>query len=26
VKSRIHRARLAVRNELVAKGWRGSGG
>ena len=26
VKSRIHRARLAVRNTLVARGWRGSGG
>ncbi len=26
VKSRIHRARLAVRNELVARGWRGSAG
>jgi DNA-directed RNA polymerase specialized sigma24 family protein len=26
VKSRIHRARIAVRNELVAKGWRGSAG
>lgn len=26
VKSRIHRARLAVRNALVAKGWRGPGG
>lgn len=24
VKSRIHRARLAVRNELVRRGWRGS--
>jgi RNA polymerase sigma-70 factor (ECF subfamily) len=26
VKSRIHRARVAVRNALVSKGWRGSGG
>ncbi len=26
VKSRIHRGRLAVRNVLVARGWRGSGG
>ncbi len=26
VKSRIHRARLAVRNELIARGWRGSAG
>lgn len=26
VKSRIHRARLAVRNSLVSKGWRGSRG
>lgn len=26
VKSRIHRARLAVRNTLVARGWRGAGG
>jgi RNA polymerase sigma-70 factor (ECF subfamily) len=26
VKSRIHRARVTVRNELVAKGWRGSAG
>lgn len=26
VKSRIHRARLSVRNALVARGWRGSGG
>lgn len=26
VKSRIHRARLAVRNALVAGGWTGSGG
>lgn len=26
VKSRIHRARIAVRNELVAKGWTGSAG
>ncbi|MEA2662523.1 MAG: hypothetical protein QOH08_2095 [Chloroflexota bacterium] len=26
VKSRIHRARVAVRNELVIKGWRGSAG
>jgi RNA polymerase sigma-70 factor (ECF subfamily) len=26
VKSRIHRARLAVRNTLVARGWRGSAG
>ena len=26
VKSRIHRGRLAVRNALVAKGWRGSAG
>ena len=26
VKSRIHRARVAVRNELVAKGWKGSSG
>lgn len=26
VKSRIHRARLAVRNELLARGWRGSAG
>ncbi|MBI2773737.1 MAG: sigma-70 family RNA polymerase sigma factor [Chloroflexi bacterium] len=26
VKSRIHRARLAVRNELVLKGWRSSAG
>jgi len=26
VKSRIHRGRLAVRNTLVAKGWRGSAG
>jgi len=26
VKSRIHRARVAVRNELVTKGWRGSAG
>ena len=26
VKSRIHRARLAVRNTLVRRGWRGSGG
>lgn len=26
VKSRIHRARVAVRNELVARGWRGSAG
>jgi RNA polymerase sigma-70 factor (ECF subfamily) len=26
VKSRIHRARVAVRNALVSRGWRGSGG
>ncbi len=26
VKSRIHRARLSVRNELAARGWRGSAG
>lgn len=26
VKSRIHRARLSVRNALVARGWRGSSG
>ena len=26
VKSRIHRARVAVRNALVIRGWRGSGG
>jgi RNA polymerase sigma-70 factor (ECF subfamily) len=26
VKSRIHRARLSVRNVLVARGWRGSSG
>ncbi|HEX9496680.1 MAG TPA: sigma-70 family RNA polymerase sigma factor [Candidatus Limnocylindria bacterium] len=26
VKSRIHRARITVRNELVTKGWRGSAG
>ena len=26
VKSRIHRARVTVRNELVRKGWRGSAG
>jgi RNA polymerase sigma-70 factor (ECF subfamily) len=26
VKSRIHRARVAVRNTLIARGWRGSGG
>jgi RNA polymerase sigma-70 factor (ECF subfamily) len=26
VKSRIHRGRLAVRNALVAKGWKGPGG
>lgn len=26
VKSRIHRARVAVRNELLAKGWTGSAG
>jgi RNA polymerase sigma-70 factor (ECF subfamily) len=26
VKSRIHRARVAVRNALVARGWRGSAG
>ena len=26
VKSRIHRARVTVRNELVAKGWKGSSG
>ncbi|MDQ6857867.1 MAG: sigma-70 family RNA polymerase sigma factor [Chloroflexota bacterium] len=26
VKSRIHRARITVRNELVAKGWKGSSG
>ncbi len=26
VKSRIHRARLAVRNTLVGRGWRGSAG
>ncbi len=26
VKSRIHRARVAVRNELIARGWRGSAG
>ena len=26
VKSRIHRARLAVRNTLITRGWRGSGG
>jgi RNA polymerase sigma-70 factor (ECF subfamily) len=26
VKSRIHRARLAVRNELISRGWRGSAG
>lgn len=26
VKSRIHRARLSVRNALVARGWRGSAG
>jgi len=26
VKSRIHRARVAVRNELVVKGWTGSAG
>ena len=26
VQSRIHRARVTVRNELVAKGWRGSAG
>ena len=26
VKSRIHRARVAVRNALVSRGWKGSGG
>jgi RNA polymerase sigma-70 factor (ECF subfamily) len=26
VKSRIHRGRLAVRNALIARGWRGPGG
>ena len=26
VKSRIHRARVAVRNELMSRGWQGSGG
>ena len=26
VKSRIHRGRLAVRNVLIARGWRGSEG
>ncbi|HVR87988.1 MAG TPA: sigma-70 family RNA polymerase sigma factor [Candidatus Limnocylindria bacterium] len=26
VKSRIHRARLAARNSLIARGWRGSAG
>jgi len=26
VKSRIHRGRLAVRNALIARGWRGSQG
>ena len=26
VKSRIHRGRLAVRNVLISRGWRGSGG
>jgi RNA polymerase sigma-70 factor (ECF subfamily) len=26
VKSRIHRARVAVRNTLITRGWRGSGG
>ena len=26
VKSRIHRGRLAVRNALVARGWKGSRG
>jgi RNA polymerase sigma-70 factor (ECF subfamily) len=26
VKSRIHRARVAVRNILISRGWRGSGG
>jgi RNA polymerase sigma-70 factor (ECF subfamily) len=26
VKSRIHRARLSVRNALIVRGWRGSGG
>ncbi|MHB8631194.1 MAG: sigma-70 family RNA polymerase sigma factor [Candidatus Limnocylindria bacterium] len=26
VKSRIHRARVTVRNELVARGWKGSSG
>ena len=26
VKSRIHRARVAVRNELITRGWRGSAG
>ncbi|HEX6061927.1 MAG TPA: sigma-70 family RNA polymerase sigma factor, partial [Candidatus Limnocylindria bacterium] len=26
VKSRIHRARVTVRNELVSKGWKGSAG
>ena len=26
VKSRIHRARVAVRNTLILRGWRGSGG
>lgn len=26
VKSRIHRARVAVRNTLISRGWRGSGG
>ena len=26
VKSRIHRARVTVRNELVSKGWKGSSG
>ena len=26
VKSRIHRGRVAVRNALVARGWRGAGG
>jgi RNA polymerase sigma-70 factor (ECF subfamily) len=26
VKSRIHRARVSVRNTLVSRGWRGSGG
>ena len=26
VKSRIHRARVAVRNALISRGWKGSAG